>query len=177
MNIIVAVDKNWAIGCKGKLLYKLPLDMQFFKKTTINKTVVVGRKTLESFPNKGPLPNRLNIVLSTKLSKTKHCTSKKKENLLVIDSLERLDEVTKDLSQNDIYIIGGETIYKQLLHKSTFAYVTKINTESTCKENLNYFNNLDLNPNWQLLEESPIVVTNNIEISFCKYKNLNPLKP
>ena len=64
MNIIVAVDKNWAIGKENKLLVSIPADMKFFRSTTTGKVVVMGRKTLESFPNGLPLKNRTNIVLT-----------------------------------------------------------------------------------------------------------------
>ena len=64
MDLIVAVDRNWGIGYKNKLLCSLPSDMKHFVKTTTGKTVIMGRKTLESFPNGKPLKNRQNIVFS-----------------------------------------------------------------------------------------------------------------
>ena len=64
MNLIAAVDKNWAIGCKNKLLVSIPADMKFFRETTTGKVVVMGRKTLESFPNGQALKKRVNIVLT-----------------------------------------------------------------------------------------------------------------
>ena len=64
MNLIAAVDKNWAIGRNNKLLVSIPDDMKFFRETTTGKVVVMGRKTLESFPGKKPLKNRVNIVLT-----------------------------------------------------------------------------------------------------------------
>lgn len=74
MNIIVAVDKNWAIGKENKLLVSIPADMKFFRSTTTGKVVVMGRKTLESFPNGLPLKNRTNIVLTKdKNYKVKRC--------------------------------------------------------------------------------------------------------
>ena len=65
MNLIAAVDKNWAIGCKNKLLVSIPADMKFFRETTTGKVVVMGRKTLESFPGGQPLKKRTNIVLTS----------------------------------------------------------------------------------------------------------------
>ena len=65
MNLIVAVDKNWAIGLKGDLLVSIPQDMKFFRETTKGKVVAMGRKTLESFPNGLPLKNRVNVVLTS----------------------------------------------------------------------------------------------------------------
>lgn len=172
MNIIVAVDKNWTIGCNGKLLYTIPLDMCFFKETTTKKIIIVGRKTLNSFPNKAPLPNRVNIILSKTITKEKLLTAEPVNNSLVVNSIPELFKVLKHLPQNDIYVVGGETIYEQLLPYSKIAYVTKINAVSTLKKGLNYFENLDTNPDWKLIEKKPKQITNNIEICFCKYKNL-----
>ena len=110
MNIIVAVDKNWTIGCKGKLLYQIPLDMSFFKTTTTGKVIVVGRKTLESFPNKAPLPNRLNIILSKTLTNEKKLTPENAAKSLVVNSIPELFNALKNYPKDDIYIVGGEMI-------------------------------------------------------------------
>lgn len=85
MNLIAAVDKNWAIGLKNKLLVSIPADMKFFRETTTGKVVVRGRKTLESFPNQRPLKNRVNIVL------TKDTTYQVKDAVIVHD-IEQLKE-------------------------------------------------------------------------------------
>lgn len=107
MNLIAAVDANWAIGYKNKLLVSIPDDMKFFRQTTTGKVVVMGRKTLESFPNGQPLKNRVNIVL------TGDKNYKVKDAIVVHD----LDELHKELEQynsEDVYVIGGESIYRQL---------------------------------------------------------------
>lgn len=119
MNIIVAVDKNWAIGKENKLLVSIPADMKFFRSTTTGKVVVMGRKTLESFPNGLPLKNRTNIVL------TKDKNYKVKDAIIVHSIEEALEELKKYASE-DVYVIGGDSIYAQMLPYCDTAHVTKI---------------------------------------------------
>ena len=88
MNLIAAVDKNWAIGCKNKLLVSIPADMKFFRETTTGKVVVMGRKTLESFPNGQPLKKRVNIVLT-------HDKNFKAGDAIIVHSMEELREELK----------------------------------------------------------------------------------
>ena len=111
MNLIAAVDKNWAIGLKNKLLVSIPSDMKFFRETTTGKVVVMGRKTLESFPNQRPLKNRVNIVL------TKDETYQVKDALVVHD-MEQLREELAKYPSEDIYVIGGESIYRQQIGRA-----------------------------------------------------------
>ena len=108
MNLIVAVDKNWAIGKSNKLLVSIPADMKFFRETTMGNVVVMGRKTLESFPGGQPLKKRTNIVL------TKDKNYKVKD-AIVVNSIEELLEELKKYNSESIYVIGGESIYRQLL--------------------------------------------------------------
>ena len=119
MNIIVAVDKNWAIGKENKLLVSIPADMKFFRSTSTGKVVVMGRKTLESFPNGLPLKNRTNIVL------TKDKNYKVKDAIIVHSIEEALEELKKYASE-DVYVIGGDSIYAQMLPYCDTAHVTKI---------------------------------------------------
>ena len=119
MNLIVAVDKNWAIGLGNKLLVSIPQDMKFFRETTKGKVVAMGRKTLESFPGGQPLKNRVNVVLTTDKSYSTN-------GIVLVHSIkEMLDELKKYPSE-DIYVIGGETIYRQLLPHCDRAYITRI---------------------------------------------------
>ena len=117
MNLIVAVDKNWAIGNKNELLIRIPKDQRFFKDLTFGKTVVMGRKTFESFPNGLPLKGRLNIILTNDIN-YQVC------NAVVLNCLDDLYDELKKYETKDIYVIGGESIYKQLLDKCDTAYVT-----------------------------------------------------
>jgi len=159
MNIIVAVDKNWAIGCKGKLLISIPEDMQLFRRETANKVVVMGRKTLESFSNGLPLKNRTNIVI----------TSDKSYNIkdaIVCHSIEEALEEIKKYSSEDVYIIGGETIYRQFLPYCNVAHVTKIDYAYDADT---HFPNLDEMPEWSIVERSDECTYFDLEYEFLKY--------
>ena len=108
MNLIVAVDNNWAIGNKNKLLVSIPNDMKHFREETTGKVVVLGRKTLETFPQGQPLKNRTNIILSRN---AKH----EVKGAITVHSVEELLEELKKYDDGDVYVIGGDSVYKQLL--------------------------------------------------------------
>ncbi len=133
MNVIVAVDNNWAIGNKNQLLVRIPNDHKHFREETTGKVVVLGRKTLETFPQGQPLKNRTNIILS----KDKEYRVK---DAIVVHSIEELLEELKKYNDEDIYIIGGDSVYKQLLPYCNVAHVTKIDHEYEADA---YFPNLD----------------------------------
>ena len=120
MNLIVAVDKNWAIGNDNKLLVSIPQDMKFFRETTMGKVVVMGRKTLESFPGGQPLKKRTNIVLT----RDKNYQVK---DAIVVNTVDELLQELKKYDEEEIYVIGGESIYRQMLPYCKVAHVTKIN--------------------------------------------------
>ena len=144
MNLIAAVDKNWAIGCKNKLLVSIPADMKFFRETTTGKVVVMGRKTLESFPNGQPLKKRVNIVLT-------HDKNFKAGDAIIVHSMEELREELKKYPSEDIYVIGGDSIYRQMLDLCDTAYITKIDYAYEADAHLP---NLEKDPAWSLTEES-----------------------
>lgn len=118
MNIIAAVDKNWAIGKNNELLVRIPMDQKFFRETTTGKVVVMGRKTLESFPNGLPLKNRTNIVLT-------HNPAYQVKDAIVVHSMEELHRELEKYDTNDVYVIGGQKIYEQLLDECDVAHITK----------------------------------------------------
>lgn len=161
MNLIVAVDKNWAIGKDNKLLVSIPDDMKFFRETTTGKVVVMGRKTLESFPNSKPLPNRVNIVLT----RDKAYDAK---GAVVVHSKEELDNELKKYNTDDIFIIGGESIYRLMLDECDRAFVTYVDYGYDADT---YFPNLDEAPNWKLAEESEEQTYYDIEFYFRTYIN------
>ena len=144
MNLIAAVDKNWAIGCKNKLLVSIPADMKFFRETTTGKVVVMGRKTLESFPNGQPLKKRVNIVLT-------HDKNFKAGDAIIVHSMEKLREELKKYPSEDIYVIGGDSIYRQMLDLCDTAYITKIDYAYEADAHLP---NLEKDPAWSMTEES-----------------------
>ena len=142
MKAIVAVDFNWGIGYKGNLLQRIPGDMKYFKEKTIGRVVIMGRETMESLPGKEPLKDRVNIVLSRN-------GNLKKDRFIICHSLAELLSVLKNYDSDDVYVIGGESVYAQLLPYCTEAYVTKIeNTYSADK----FFPNLDQLSPWKLAE-------------------------
>ena len=162
MNLIAAVDQNWAIGNKNQLLVRIPADQKFFRETTTGKVVVMGRKTLESFPNGLPLKNRTNIVLT-------HDTNYKVKDAIVLHSLEDLREELKKYSSEDIYVIGGETIYRQLLDECDVAHITKIEFAYDADA---YFPNLDEMPEWRITADSEEQTYFDLEYFFYKYERV-----
>ena len=162
MNLIVAVDKNWAIGLKGDLLVSIPQDMKFFRETTKGKVVAMGRKTLESFPNGLPLKNRVNIVL----------TSDKDYNgrgAIVVHTIEDMVKELQKYNEEDIFVIGGETIYRQLLPYCDKAYITKIDHAYHADT---YFPNLDNDPEWEMTQISDEQTYFDLEYVFTIYERV-----
>ncbi|MBC5754502.1 dihydrofolate reductase [Roseburia sp. BX0805] len=160
MNLIAAVDKNWAIGYQNKLLTSIPEDMKFFRQTTTGKVVVMGRKTLESFPGKKPLKNRTNIVL------TKN-PSYQAEGVIVVHNEDELREELKKYDSEDIFVIGGESIYRQFLDECDKAYITKIEYAYTADA---YFPNLDEKEEWKITAESEEHTCFDLEYFFLTYE-------
>lgn len=160
MNIIVAVDQNWAIGKENKLLVSIPADMKFFREQTTGKVVVMGRKTLESFPGGMPLKKRTNIVLTRDLNY-------QVKDAVVVHTLEELLEEVKKYSSEDVYVIGGDSVYKQLLPHCDTAHVTKIDFAYEADA---YFPNLDEMPNWEITGSSDEQTYFNLEYTFLKYE-------
>lgn len=162
MNLIVAVDKNWAIGLNNKLLVSIPADMRFFREETTNKVVIMGRKTLETFPGGQPLKNRVNIVITRD-------ESFQVKDAIVVHSVEEALEQAKNYNSEDLYIIGGATIYEQFLPYCNVAHVTKIDFSYEADT---YFPNLDLRPEWKITEESEEQTYYNLEYAFYKYEKV-----
>lgn len=160
MNIIVAVDKNWAIGCDNKLLVSIPADMKFFRETTTGKVVVMGRKTLESFPNGLPLKNRTNIVLTQTKDYDAH-------GALVVNSMEELLEELKKYDSDDIYVIGGDSVYRQMLPYCSIAHVTKIDHAYEADA---YFPDLDATGAWEIAGDSDEQTYFDLEYRFLLYQ-------
>ena len=157
---IVAVDKNWAIGKEGKLLTSIPDDQRFFRLTTTDQVVIMGRKTLESFPNGQPLKDRKNIVITRK----KDYNAK---DVTVVHSIEEALEAAKEFNSEDVYVIGGGEIYKQMLPYCDLAHVTKIDYAYAADT---YFPNLDADPEWELTGVSDEQTYYDLVYEFCRYE-------
>ena len=160
MNLIVAVDENWAIGKDNKLLVSIPADMKFFRETTTGKVVVMGRKTLESFPNGLPLKNRTNIVL------TRNRDYQVKDAIVVHSVPELLVKLDK-YSSEDVYVIGGDSVYQELLPYCDVAHVTKINHVYAADS---WFPNLDETGEWEITGESEEQTYFDLEYMFVRYE-------
>ena len=163
MNLIVAVDKNWAIGKDNKLLVSIPQDMKFFRETTMGKAVVMGRKTLESFPGGQPLKKRTNIVLTRD-------KNYKVKDAIVVHGVEELLEELKNYDEKEIYVIGGESIYRALLPYCKVAHVTKIDH---AYEADTYFPNLDELEDWKVTGVSEEQTYFDLEYEFVRYEKVN----
>ncbi|MBO5155235.1 MAG: dihydrofolate reductase [Eubacterium sp.] len=160
MNLIANVDINWAIGKNNQLLVKIPADMKFFRETTTGKVVVMGRKTLESFPNRQPLKNRTNIVLT-------HDRSYQVKDAIVVYSMDELHEELKKYPSEDIYIIGGESIYRQLVDECDVAHITKVDFAYDADA---HFPNLDEKPEWRITQDSEEQTYFDLIYHFYKYE-------
>ena len=159
MNIIVAVDKNWAIGYQNKLLISIPEDMRFFRDENTNKVVVMGKHNLQSFPSGRPIKNRINIVLN----KDKKF---KADDAIIVHSLEEALEEIKKYKSEDVYIIGGAEIYNQFLDYCDVAHITKIDYAYQADT---YFPNLDEKEDWIVVAESDERTYYDVEYQFFKY--------
>lgn len=138
MNVIVAVDENWAIGKDGDQLCYIPADLKRFQKLTTGHPVLLGRKTLATFPGGRPLKNRRNLILSGQ-------TDFAPEGGEVFHTLEE----ALDAAPADTFVIGGESVYRQTLDRCDTAYVTKIQKAFPADR---YFPDLDADPAWTIAE-------------------------
>lgn len=160
MNMIVAVDNNWAIGCSNQLLVSIPNDHKMFRQMTTGKVVVLGRKTLETFPQGLPLKNRTNIILSRN-------ERYQVKDAYIVHSLEELLRKLDQYDTKDVFIIGGESIYRMMLPYCDTVHVTKIDHEYEADS---YFPNLDAMPEWEITADSEEQTYFDIPYIFLKYE-------
>lgn len=160
MQIMAAVDNNWAIGFQNSLLVRIPRDQQMFREMTEGKVLVIGRKTLETFPQKQPLKKRINIILS----RDRNYTVK---DGIVVHSMEELFEELKKYDTNDVYVAGGASVYEQLLPCCDTAHITKVDYTYQADA---YFPRLDKMEDWKLTEESEEQTYFDLEYYFQKYE-------
>lgn len=164
---ILCVDKKWGIGRHNGLLFYLPKDMKFFKETTLNHVVAMGENTLLSFPNSKPLKNRTHIVLSQDETHNYEGV----ENVHDFDEFLRL--IGEHANKEDVYIIGGASIYRQTLPYVDKVLLTKVDAVGGAEL---FFPNLDKDPYFELKEESEEIEDNGYKIKFCTYINKKPQK-
>ena len=163
MDLIVAVDNNWAIGNKGNLLVSIPEDQKFMRQITMGNVVVLGRKTLAGFPNGLPLAGCDNIILS----RNKDFRVK---GGIIVHSEEELLQKIKEYNHKEIFVVGGGSVYKMLLPYCKYAHVTRIDYNYEADT---YFPNLDKMDNWKLIADSDEHTYFSLEFYFNKYENTN----
>ena len=158
MIIIACADREWGIGRDSKLLFNIPEDMEFFKNATKGKTVVMGRKTFESLRIK-PLPERRNIVLT-------RSEIFSFEDTETVHSLTELFSLLENTPKNDVFVIGGSNVYRQLLKYCDTAYITKVFSYGKADSFIADFDKLS---DWKTECASEIMDSNGIEFQFVKY--------
>ena len=158
---IVHADKEWGIGKGNDMMFSLPKDMKFFRETTVGHTVVMGGNTLRSFPGQKPLKNRVNIVLSR---------GQVRDDCIIVRSYEQLKTEMKNRENEDIFVIGGGEIYRELLPYCHGAYVTKVDAVGGAEV---FFPNLDAHPDFVCVNEGEPIDDNGLTIRFTEYRNQN----
>ena len=161
MNAIVAVDRKWAIGRDNQLLFNFPGDMKRFRSITTGGTVLMGRKTLESFPNSRPLPNRRNIVLTSHNSEI--------EGAEVVHTTAEMLKAVENEDTDNIYVIGGGSLYTALLPLCKRVYLTKVDAIGEGADT--WFPNLDKLPGWDVETVGETLTEKGCTYQFIDYVN------
>ena len=162
MNAIVITDRNWAIGREGDLLFSLPADMKRFRALTLGGTVIMGRKTLDSFPGGKPLPRRRNIVITRNPDFAR-------EGCEVVTSPEDALALAAGTDDAALWIIGGGSIYAALLSRCKRVYLTQVDAVAQGADT--FFPDLDALPNWKVESVSEAVEENGLTFRFVDYVN------
>lgn len=161
MNAIACADLGWGIGKGGDLIYNIPEDMKFFRTMTSGKTVIMGRATLESLPNGKPLPKRRNIIISKTLESV--------EGAEVCKSPEEVAALLRDEDGENVFVIGGERVYRDMLPYCDTVYITRVEAESDADR---CFPDLDSDNEWKIAEKSPRYEKDGLFYSFITYKRV-----
>jgi len=159
MKIILAVDKNFAIGKDNNLLFHISEDLKHFKRTTLNSIVIMGRKTYESMG--GALPKRDNIILSRN-------KDYQAENALVFTNKDEVLNYVKENENKEAFVIGGEEIVEVFLDECDEAIITKVMEEVDDADT--FLHNFDNDPNFEISEESEIHEENEKKFVYIKYR-------
>lgn len=169
MILLAAIDRNWAIGKKGSLLYRVPEDLRRFRQLTVGNLVICGRKTLESFPGGKPLPDRETVVLSHQYENRAGY-----ERLTVArtpeEALDRAASLRKEAQS--VYVIGGESVYKLFLDRCDTALLTEIDAETPDADA--FFPELRMQEGWKAVESSPVQISSSgLSFRYVTYKKEN----
>ena len=162
MNAIVVVDQNWAIGREGDLLFSLPTDMKRFRSLTLGGTVILGRKTLDSFPGGRPLPKRRNIVITRNVDFDR-------EGCEVASNLNAALALAENTEPDKLWIIGGGSVYTAMLSRCKRVFLTKV--DAVAEDADTFFPNLDKLPAWEVERTSESITENGVTYRFIDYLN------
>ena len=162
MNLIALVDRNWAIGLNGQQIIYIPEDLKRFKSLTKGKAVILGRKTLYTFPNGQPLKERRNLILS-------------KNKGLNIDGAEVFKSIEELMANapKECFVIGGETVYREMLKFCDKAYITYLDAEFEADS---FLTDLDKEADWKILNESDTMEYKDIKYTFRLYERIQPFE-
>lgn len=164
MILMLTADENWNIGLKGKMLIDLEADLKRFKEKTLGNIIIMGRNTLKAIPEEKALPGRVNIVMT----KDKDF---KRQDIVTVNSVEELlqtlDHINSD-KQRQVFVIGGESIVKQLLKYCDRAYITKIFKDF--KDYDTSIPNLDRDSDWEIVKEGHIIQQEDVKYQYVDYK-------
>lgn len=164
MDLVVNVSENWGIGNGGDQLVYISADLKRFRQLTTGKTVILGRKTLSTFPGGRPLKNRTNLILSGSVASV--------EGAEVFPDLPSLLERLKDCDPEQVSVIGGASVYQALLPYCEKAYVTKTYGEYDADT---FFPNLDNMENWEIASTEERQEENGVKFQYVDYVNRLPL--
>lgn len=156
LKLIASADRAWGIGLGQSLLFRIPEDMGWFKSHTMGKTVLLGRKTLESFPGGRPLPDRRHIVL-TRGELPPH------PQITVCATVEQALALAEG---KEVWVIGGEQIYSAFLPHCAEAYITRVDALRQADRHLP---NLDALPDWYLAQAGQWKESGGLRFRFCRY--------
>lgn len=166
MKLIVNTDIKWGIGKNNALLFANKTDMKFFRETTTGGVVVMGRKTLESFPNGKPLKNRVNIVMT-------RSADYKNDSVTLCRSRGELSDVLAEYDADRVYLIGGASMYNELMDCCSEAYVTRTYADGNADC---FINPLDGRSGWSISSESEMMTDGGTKFQFVTYRNDNVKK-
>ena len=161
MKAIVACDRNWGIGRKGDLLVHIPGDLKYFSENTKGGAIIIGRKTLESFPGGKPLPNRKNIVLT-------RSPEYRTEGVMVVHSPRESVAAAGELKE-EVFVCGGGEIYRQMLPYCDELLITKIDGDFNADT---FFPNIDEDPEFKCTWESDVHEENGVKYKFTRYERV-----
>lgn len=168
MKAILHCDKNWGIGRNNDLMFRLPLDMKFFRETTSGKAVVMGSNTLLSLPGGMPLKNRTNIVLWPGGDRARAAAN----GYTIAETPDELKAEVRKYPADDVFVIGGAMMYRTMLPYCSEVLVTKVDADGGADT---HFPDLDRMSEWELASRGEPIEDNGYTVRFCRYVNRNTL--